>query len=115
MVSQRGRRQVVQRFMSAREIASAGLRLDLSFLPRSTSGVYKYAKKHGWYNNPKMYRKRSKGIFGVTEYSVDLLPLPLWAALAAEACRAKSPNGHPAIVFRFSLRDRIVFLFKGRF
>lgn len=105
----------MQQYMTAREIAAAAKRLMISDLPHSASGVRKYAKCWGWRNDPLKCRKRAGHLGGGFEYHISLLPMPLWAALAVDASRAEKLGGNTRIVHRFSLRDRLVFLFKGRF
>lgn len=76
-------------FLTAQEIADAGVRLKLNALPHSKRRVQDYIDRHDWKSLPDaLCRKRTgREGGGGYEYHVSLLPDALQAAILAEQTR----------------------------
>jgi putative transposase len=72
-------------YLTALEIAEAGVRLKLKAMPHSKRGVQDFIDREGWAASP-LCRKRAK-VGGGMEYHISLLPEALQAALHGEKNR----------------------------
>ena len=72
-------------YLTALEIAEAGVRLKLKAVPHSKRGVQDFIDREGWAASP-LCRKRAK-VGGGMEYHISLLPEALQAALHGERNR----------------------------
>ncbi len=72
-------------YLTALEIAEAGVRLKLKAMPHSKRGVQDFIDREGWTASP-LCRKRAK-VGGGMEYHISLLPGALQAALHDEKNR----------------------------
>ncbi|MDH0908005.1 Mu transposase C-terminal domain-containing protein [Rhizobium pusense] len=72
-------------YLTALEIAEAGVRLKLKAMPHSKRGVQDFIDREGWAASP-LCRKRTK-VGGGMEYHISLLPEVLQAALHGERNR----------------------------
>ncbi|XHE13647.1 Mu transposase C-terminal domain-containing protein [Agrobacterium deltaense] len=72
-------------YLTALEIAEAGVRLKLKAMPHSKRGVQDFIDREGWAASP-LCRKRAK-VGGGMEYHISLLPEALQAALHGERNR----------------------------
>ena len=72
-------------YLTALEIAEAGVRLKLKVMPHSKRGVQDFIDREGWAASP-LCRKRAK-VGGGMEYHISLLPGALQAALHDEKNR----------------------------
>lgn len=72
-------------YLTALEIAEAGIRVKLKAMPHSKRGVQDYIDREGWAASP-LCRKRAK-VGGGMEYHISLLPEALQAALHGERNR----------------------------
>lgn len=77
-----------QLYLSAQEIADAGVRLNLRAMPTTKRGVQDYAKRFGWEGSTLWRKRPGREGGGGFEYHISLLPDALQAALQAEQNRA---------------------------
>ncbi|MCA1492729.1 transposase [Ensifer sp. NBAIM29] len=75
-------------FLSAQEIAEAGIRLKIKAMPHSKRGVQDYIKREGWDATPFCQKREGRAGGGGYEYHISLLPEALQAALHGENSRS---------------------------
>lgn len=74
-------------YLSAQEIADAGVRLKIRAMPHTKQGVLDYAKREEWHSVSGLCRKRA-GRGGGLEYHISLLPNELQSAIHGETTKA---------------------------
>ncbi|MGM4981900.1 Mu transposase C-terminal domain-containing protein [Rhizobium sp. 11_C7_N12_5] len=74
-------------YLTAKEIAEAGVRLKLKALPHSKRGVQDHIDRYEWATTPLCRKRSGSEGGGGNEYHISLLPEALQSALQAEHSR----------------------------